>query len=171
MRTHYLRSCVQGSLRSPAIDKGGDNVIPAAGTGGVGGQNRADTVLPVLGRHGGEVPSHRGLAGGGHSIVNLDEQVGGLDSLLEGDNKAHIVRHGSGAFLRGDAPVHEVQRSLNVLADEVVVLPRTVLEEDSLVVQELVAAVITGLACQLGGVAGGVVDVQIKDVLVVVEVM
>ena len=81
-----MEKAIQRGLRCPAIDESGDDIIPAAGTGGVSGQSRTNTVLPVLGRHGREVPSHRGLAGGGHFLIGLDEDVGGLDSILEGDD-------------------------------------------------------------------------------------
>ena len=83
-----LCSSVQSSLRCPAIDKGGDNSVPAAGTGGISGQSGPDAVLPVFGRHRGEAPGHRSLTCGGHFLIDLDEEVGGLGSILEGDNEA-----------------------------------------------------------------------------------
>ena len=95
-----LCSSVQSSLGCPAIDESGDDIIPAAGTGGVSGQSRTNTVLPVLGRHGGEVPGHRGLAGGGHFLIGLDEDVGGLDSILEGDNDTPLAAANCSALAR-----------------------------------------------------------------------
>lgn len=116
-----LCSSVQSGLRCPAIDESGDDIIPAAGTGGVSSQSRTNAVLPVLGRHGGEVPGHRGLAGGGHFLIGLDEDVGGLDSILEGDNEAHVVSHGLGTLVRGNAPVDEVERCVDVVLAGVLV--------------------------------------------------
>src|SRR5699024_8553448 len=53
---------------------------------------------------------------------------------------------------------------------QVGVLPGAVLEEHGLAGQELVAAVVAGHAGQDGGLAGGVVDVQIENGLVVVQI-
>src|SRR5699024_1717039 len=150
-----------------------------------------------------------GLAVGDVFVRDGVQGVGRRLGALEGDHEAHVVCHGGGALLAGDAPVNKVQGGLDVLlrghiVDAPVVLgagaqalvllavhadvdgdhaevviaqvfdvgvgPGAILVKDGLLVDELSDGVVAGLAGQDGGVAGGIGDVQIEDLLVVVEV-
>ena len=196
------------SLAQPST-KAVTTSVPVAGACCVSGQSAAHAVLPLLGRHGGEAPVHTGLAVGHILVCNGDQGVGGVLSLLEGDDEAHLVSHRAGAGLRGDTPVQEVQSSLNVgirrgvvhapevlgtgaqalillaiHADvdgqhtqvvvaqilHVIVSPSAVLVEHSLLAHKLSHSVVAGLGSQQGGVTGGIGDVQIPDLLVVVQI-
>ena len=200
-------------LGSPVVNESLDNSVPVRVRliGCISSQSSAEHILPLLGRHGGEVPRNGNLALGGHSSILLDKEVGRFGSALEGNDKAHLVGESSGALVARNAPVHEIKRSLDVslgsvlvdapvvlgagaktllrlvacahidgdhgeivvgvstLSGQSAILPGTVLEEDSLAGEEFVAGVINGLGGKLSRSAGGIVDVQVEDLAIVVE--
>ena len=195
----------------PAVYECGLNSIPVACACSILSESSANAVLPILGRHCGEVPGYGLLACVGVFLVSLYEYVLGLLSSLEGNYKAHSLSHCLCTCLGGYAPVDErlcsslvsfacvgvytpivlctcaeTLVSLVAYADvdrehaEILVLeaafgysavlPAAVLEEYCVAVDELCLRLCACLGSQLAGLAGGVVDVEIPDVLVVLKV-
>ena len=111
----YAAAFSAASLAQPST-KAVTTPFQSPGAGGIRGQGRANAVLPFLGGHGGEVPGHAGSCPRRSSRAScFTKTFGGLLGALERDDKAHVVGHGLGALLRGDAPVDEVQGGLDVV--------------------------------------------------------
>ena len=99
-----------GIFLSPAIHERGLDAIPIAGALGILEQSGAEVVLPLFGRHHGEVPRHCG--GTGLLVVHggSDQRVVGFDAGegLERGGEAHLLRQRFFALIRGDDPLQEV---------------------------------------------------------------
>ena len=103
----------------------------------------------------------------------LEERDGRVDVFLisDGVHAPVVLGAGAQALILFTLSVDVDRQHGDVLIaqrGDGAVLPSAVLEEHSLLSQELVAGVVAGLGGQQSRLAGGVVDVQIPDVLVFV---
>ena len=103
-------------LSLPTVNKRGLDGIPVTGTLSVFEEGGTKLVLPLFGRHHGEVPRDCGLAG--VLIINssLDQRIVGLDVAegLERGGEAHVAGQRLDAGLAGDDPLQEVLGGLLV---------------------------------------------------------